>query len=170
MGSKWSTCGPDTAHITFKEGGNRSPIELSHLLAEFQSLYDLPTNPLVRDRGVQGFANAAIDQAAGLRLDWTRPDETGNNPGYFCLQVKGTWFESADGETQADFLQLLQAYGPYRITRLDFQQTTRTDTHLTPYWIEKFEAGLYRVIGRKHYEPRGKKAVSYTHLTLPTKA
>ncbi len=102
MGSTWSTCGPDTAHITFKEGGGRSPIELSALLAEFQSQYELPTDPLIRDRGVQGFANAAIDSAAGLRLDWTRPKEEGNNPGFFCLQVKGKWFEAADGETAAD--------------------------------------------------------------------
>ena len=157
MGSTWNTCGPDTAHVTFKEGAGRSPVELTHLLAEFQSMYDLPTNPLIRDRGLQGFANAAVDEAAGLRLDWTRPDEDGNNPGYFCLQVKGAWFEQADGETAADFLQLLQAYGPYRVTRLDFQQTTRTNNRLTPWWIEKFESGQFRVVGKKHYEPRGKK-------------
>ena len=94
MSNPWNTCGPDTAHITFKEGAGRSPVELTHLLAEFQTLYDLPTNPLIRDRGLQGFANAAVDQAAGLRLDWTRPDEDGNNAGFFCLQVKGAWFEA----------------------------------------------------------------------------
>ena len=157
MGSTWNTCGPDTAHVTFKEGAGRSPIELAALLAEFQGMYDLPTNPLIRDRGLQGFANAAVDEAAGLRLDWTRPNEDGNNAGYFCLQVKGAWFEAADGETAADFLQLLEAYGPYRVTRLDFQQTSRTNNRLTPWWIDKFERGLFRVIGKKHYEPRGKK-------------
>ena len=157
MGSTWNTCGPDTAHLTFKEGAGRSPIELAALLAEFQGMYDLPTNPLIRDRGLQGFANAAVDEAAGLRLDWTRPNEDGNNAGYFCLQVKGAWFEAADGETAADFLQLLEAYGPYRVTRLDFQQTSRTNNRLTPWWIHKFETGQFRVIGKKHYEPRGKK-------------
>jgi hypothetical protein len=155
--SSWNTCGPDTAHVTFKEGAGRSPVELASLLAEFQASYDLPTNPLIRDRGLQGFANAAVDSAAGLRLDWTGPNEDGNNPGFFCLQVKGQWFESADGETAADFLQLLEAYGIYRVTRLDFQQTSRTNNRLTPWWIEKFETGQFRVVGKKHYEPRGKK-------------
>ena len=165
MGSTWNTCGPDTAHVTFKEGAGRSPIELAALLAEFQGMYDLPTNPLIRDRGLQGFANAAVDEAAGLRLDWTRPNEDGNNAGYFCLQVKGAWFEAADGETAADFLQLLEQYGPYRVTRLDFQQTSRTNNRLTPWWIDQFERGLFRVIGKKHYEPRGKKDAlgSYPH-------
>ena len=157
MTSSWNTCGPDTVHLTFKEGAGRSPLELASLLEEFQRSYGLPTNPLVRDRGVQGFANAAVDEAAGLRLDWTRPDEEGNNAGYFCVQVKGTWFAAADGETQADFLQLMQAYGVYRCTRIDFQQTTRTTTRLTPWWIRKFETGQYRVIGKKHFEPRGSK-------------
>ena len=54
-------------------------------------------------------------------------------------------------------LQLMQAYGPYRITRLDLQQTTRTTTRLTPWWIAEFEAGNLRVLGKKHYEPRGKR-------------
>ena len=153
----WNTCGPDTLHLTYRQGAYRTPEEFTCLLEEFQRTYELPTGKVVRDRGLQGFANSAVDDPAGLRLDWTKLGEDGNNEGFFCLQVKGTWFESADGETQADFLQLLEQYGPYRITRLDFQQTTRTNTHLTPYWIEKFEAGLYRVIGRKHYEPRGKK-------------
>ena len=157
MTSSWNTCGPDTCHLTFKEGGGRSPLELASLLSEFQKSYGLPTNPLVRDRGVQGFANAAVDEAAGLRLDWTRPSEEGNNAGFFCLQVKGSWFSSADGETQADFLQLMQAYGVYRCTRIDFQQTHRTTNRLTPWWIRKFELGHYRVIGKKHYEPRGAK-------------
>ena len=157
MASSWNTCGPDTVHLTFKEGGGRSPLELASLLEEFQKQYDLPTNPLVRDRGVQGFANAAVDQAAGLRLDWTRPNEEGNNPGFFCIQIKGQWFEAADGETQSDFLQLMQAYGPYRCTRIDFQQTHRTNTRLTPWWIKKFEAGALRVVGKKSFEPRGAK-------------
>lgn len=117
----------------------------------------MPTSAVIRDRGVQGFANAAIDKAAGLRLDWTRLGEEGNNPGFFCLQIKGEWFEAADGETQADFLQLMQAYGPYRCTRIDFQQTHRTNNRLTPWWIEKFESGEFRVVGKKHYEPRGAK-------------
>ena len=155
--SSWNTCGPDTVHLTFKEGTGRSPLELAALLCEFQTQYDLPTNPLVRDRGVQGFANAAVDEAAGLRLDWTRSNEEGNNPGYFCLQIKGAWFEAADGETQADFLQLMQAYGIYRCTRIDFQQTSRTNNRLTPWWIDRFESGAFRVVGKKHYEPRGKK-------------
>ena len=157
MTSSWNTCGPDTVHLTFKEGGGRSPLELASLLEEFQRSYNLPTNPLVRDRGVQGFANAAVDEAAGLRLDWTRPNEEGNNAGFFCVQVKGTWFAAADGETQADFLQLMQAYGVYRCTRIDFQQTHRTTTRLTPWWIQKFESGDYRIIGKKHFEPRGPK-------------
>ena len=155
--SSWNTCGPDTVHLTFKEGGGRTPTELASLLEEFQKQYDLPTSAVVRDRGVQGFASAAVDEAAGLRLDWTRPNEEGNNPGYFCLQIKGTWFEAADGETQADFLQLMQAYGIYRCTRIDFQQTHRTTTRLTPWWIRKFEAGEFRVVGKKHFEPRGVK-------------
>jgi len=157
MTSSWNTCGPDTVHLTFKEGAGRSPLEMASLLEEFQRQYDLPSAAVKRDRGVQGFANAAVDDAAGLRLDWTRPSEEGNNPGFFCLQIKGAWFEAADGETQADFLQLMQAYGPYRCTRIDFQQTHRTTTRLTPWWIRMFEEGRFRVVGKKHYEPRGKK-------------
>ena len=157
MESSWNTCGPDTVHLTFREGSERSPEELARLLAEFQTQYDLPTSTVIRDRGVQGFANAAVDEAAGLRLDWTKSSQEGNNPGFFCLQIKGQWFEAADGETAADFLQLMQAYGPYRCTRIDFQQTTRTTKRLTPWWIEKFEQGLFRVVGKKHYEPRGKR-------------
>ena len=157
MTSSWNNCGPDTVHLTFKEGSGKSPIELAALLSEFQHQYDLPTSAVVRDRGVQGFASAAVDEAAGLRLDWTRSNEEGNNPGYFCLQIKGAWFEAADGETQADFLQLMEAYGPLRCTRIDFQQTHRTTNRLTPWWIERFESGRFRVVGKKHYEPRGKK-------------
>lgn len=157
MVSTWNTSGPDTVHLTFKEGPQRSPIELAALLGEFQAMHDLPSSPIGRDRGVQGFGSAAVDEAAGLRLDWTRIGEEGNNAGFFCIQVKGTWFENADGETAADFLELLENYGPYRCTRLDFQQTTRTTEHLTPWWIGEFEAGRLRVIGRKHFEPRGSK-------------
>ena len=164
MESSWNNCGPDTVHLTFKEGGGRSPLEMAALLEEFQKQYDLPTNPLVRDRGVQGFANAAVDQAAGLRLDWTRPSEEGNNPGFFCLQIKGQWFEAADGETQADFLQLMQAYGVYRCTRIDFQQTHRTTNRLTPWWIKRFESGAFRVVGKKSFEPRGQKTASGQYL------
>ena len=51
----------------------------------------------------------------------------------------------------------MQAYGPYRCTRIDFQQTSRTNNRLTPWWIERFESGRFRVVGKKHYEPRGKK-------------
>lgn len=157
MASSADTCGPDTVHLTFKEGPGRSPEELSQLLAEFQRMYELPSRAVIRDRGVQGFARAAVDKAAGLRLDWTRPGEEGQNPGYFCLQVQGTWFEQADGDCAADLLQLLEAYGPLRPTRLDFQQTIHTERHLTPWWIRKFERGDFRVLGRKHYEPRGRK-------------
>lgn len=157
MTSSWNNCGPDTVHLTFKEGTGRSPTELAALLSEFQQQYDLPTSAVVRDRGVQGFASAAVDEAAGLRLDWTRSGEEGNNPGVFCLQIKGAWFEAADGETQADFLQLMEAYGPLRCTRIDFQQTSRTTNRLTPWWIDRFESGRFRVVGKKHYEPRGKK-------------
>ena len=155
MANNGDTCGPDTCHLTFKEGGGRSPLELASLLQEFQTQYDLPTAAVTRDRGIQGFANAAVDKAAGLRLDWTRPDEDGFNKGTFCLQVKGTWFEAADGETQADFLQLMEAYGVYRCTRLDIQQTIRTTKYLTPWWIQMFENGFMRVVGKKHWEPRG---------------
>ena len=157
MASSTLSCGPDTLHLTFREGGGRSPEELSGLLGEFQRTYELPTATVQRDRGLSGFAAAAVDKAAGFRLDWTRPGEDGTNPGYFCLQVGGIWFAQADGETQADFLQLLQAYGPLRATRLDFQQTIRTDSELTPWWISSFESGKLRVLGRKHYEPRGRK-------------
>ena len=157
MASSTLSCGPDTLHLTFREGGGRSPEELSGLLGEFQKMYELPSAAVIRDRGLQGFAAAAVDKAAGFRLDWTRPGEEGTNPGYFCLQVQGTWFEQADGETAADLLQLLEAYGPLRATRLDFQQTIPTEHHLTPWWISSFERGDLRVLGRKHYEPRGRK-------------
>ena len=160
MGSSWNTCGPDTVHLTFKEGAHRSPADFVALLAQFQHQYDLPTSAVVRDRGLQGFANAAVDEAGGLRLDWTRGSEEGNNPGFFCLQIKGQWFEQADGETAVDFLQLMQAYGVYRCTRIDYQQTTRTTDRLTPWWVEQFESGRFRVIGKKHYEPRGSKDAS----------
>ena len=156
-GQKVLSCGPDTLHLTYREGPHRSPEELSQLLGEFNQLYDIPTSSIKRDRGISGFSSAAIDKAAGLRLDWTRPGEEGTNPGYFCLQVGGRWFESASGETQADFLQLLDAYRPLRATRLDFQQTVRTDSRLTPWWIKQFDSGKLRVVGRKHYEQRGKK-------------
>lgn len=155
--SSWNTCGPDTVHVTFKEGPYRTPMELASLLDQFQNQYGLPSAVAFGDRGVQGFANSAVDKAAGFRMDWTRPEEAGNNPGFFCLQIKGEWFTQADGETAVDMLQLMQAYGPYRITRLDLQQTTRTTTRLTPWWIAEFEAGNLRVLGKKHYEPRGKR-------------
>ena len=157
MDKKWESCGPDTLHATFKEGGGRSPTELAALLEEFQRLKDLPTGAVIRDKGVSGFESAAVDKAAGLRLDWTRADGEGANRGFFCLQVKGEWFAKADGETTADFLELLQAYGPYRITRLDFQQTVCTRKYLTPWWIAGFEAGAFRVVGKKYFEPRGVK-------------
>ena len=156
-GQKVLGCGPDTLHLTYREAPGKTPEELSQLLAEFNRLYEIPTDTVQRDKGVSGFAAAAVDQAAGLRLDWTRPGEEGQNPGYFCLQVGGRFFSQADGETCADFLQFLEAYGPLRATRLDFQQTVRTDSRLTPWWIKQFDAGKYRVVGRKHYEQRGKK-------------
>ena len=159
-GQKILSCGPDTLHLTYREAPDKTPEELSQLLAEFNRLYEIPTNTIKRDRGLSGFATAAIDKAAGLRLDWTRPGEEGTNQGYFCLQVGGQWFAAANSEVQCDFLQLLQAYGPLRATRIDFQQTVRTDSRLTPWWIRQFECGKYRVIGRKHYEPRGKKNAS----------
>ena len=168
MASSTLSCGPDTLHLTYREGGGRSPEDLAAILGEFQNLYELPTAAVKRDRGVQGFAAAAVDQAAGFRLDWTRPGEDGNSPGYFCLQVGGVWFGQADGETQADFLQLLQAYGPLRATRLDFQQTIATEEHLTPWWIRSFESGELRVLGRKHYEPRGRKDFAGSYPTGAT--
>ena len=151
----WNTCGPDTLHLTYRQGAYRTPEEFTCLLEEFQRMYELPTGKVVRDRGLQGFGSAAVDDPAGLRLDWTKFGEDGNNEGFFCLQVKGKWFTAADGETQADFLQLLESYGPYRCSRIDFQQTTETDRYLTPFWIDKFEKGLYRIIGKKEFEPRG---------------
>ena len=157
MDKQWESCGPDTLHATFKEGGGRSPTELAALLEEFQRLKDLPTGAVIRDKGVSGFEAAAVDKAAGLRLDWTRADGEGANKGFFCLQVKGEWFAQADGETTADFFELLTAYGPYRITRLDFQQTICTRKYLTPWWINAFEVGALRVIGKKYFEPRGVK-------------
>jgi hypothetical protein len=157
MDKQWESCGPDTLHATFKEGAGRSPLELASLLEEFQRLKDLPTGAVIRDKGVSGFESAAVDKAAGLRLDWTRTDGEGANKGFFCLQVKGEWFAKADGEATTDFLELLQAYGPYRITRLDFQQTVCTRKYLTPWWINAFEVGALRVIGKKYFEPRGAK-------------
>ena len=157
MDKQWESCGPDTLHATFKEGAGRSPTELAALLEEFQRLKDLPTGAVIRDKGVSGFEAAAVDKAAGLRLDWTRADGEGANKGFFCLQVKGEWFAQADGETTADFLELLTAYGIYRVTRLDIQQTTCTKKFLTPWFITAFEAGALRVIGKKYFEPRGVK-------------
>ena len=156
-GQKVISCGPDTLHLTFRETPGKTPEELCQLLAEFNRMYDIPTDAVKRDKGLSGFAASAVDKAAGLRLDWTRPGEEGTNQGYFCLQVGGRWFSAASSETQVDFLQLLEAYGPLRATRLDFQQTVRTDSRLTPWWIKQFESGKYRVVGRKHYEPRGAK-------------
>jgi hypothetical protein len=156
-GQKVLGCGPDTLHLTYRETPGKTPEELSQLLAEFNRLYDIPTATVKRDKGLSGFASAAVDKSAGLRLDWTRPGEEGTNQGYFCLQVGGRWFASANGEVQADFLQLLEAYGPLRATRFDFQQTVRTDSRLTPWWIKQFDEGHFRVVGRKHYEQRGKK-------------
>ena len=158
MEQEWDRCGPDTLHVTFKEGGGRSPLDLASLLQEFQVERDLPTGVVVRDKGVSGFAQAAVDQAAGLRLDWTRTGEEGANAGFFCLQVKGEWFDKADGEATADFLQLLDAYGLYRVTRIDLQQTVKTTKYLTPWWIRAFETGHLRVIGKSFFEPRGRKA------------
>ena len=92
-----------------------------------------------------------------MRLDWTPIGGEGVNEGFFCLQVKGEWFDKADGEVTTDFLQLLAAYGPYRVTRIDFQQTIPTTRYLTPWWISAFDSGALKVIGKKYYEPRGLK-------------
>ena len=73
-GQKVLSCGPDTIHLTYREAPNRTPEELSQLLAEFNRLYDIPTDAVKRDRGLSGFATAAIDKAAGLRLGL---DQTG---------------------------------------------------------------------------------------------
>ena len=127
------------------------------LLQEFQMGYDLPTGTVIRDKGVSGFEAAAVDSAAGLRLDWTPLNGDGVNKGYFCLQVKGEWFDKADGEVTTDFFQFLAGYGIYRVTRIDIQQTTETKRYLTPWWISAFDAGALKVIGKKYYEPRGKK-------------
>ena len=67
--------------------------------------------------------------------------------------MKGEWFDEADGQVCTDFLQLLEAYGIYRVTRIDIQQTTETEKYLTPWWITAFDAGALRVIGKKFYEP-----------------
>lgn len=155
--SSWNTCGPDTLHATFREGPGRTPEEFVSLLQEFQLGFDLPTGTVIRDKGVSGFEAAAVDKAAGLRVDWTKHDGEGANKGYFCIQVKGEWFEKASGEVTTDFFALLNAYGIYRVTRIDFQQTTETTKYLTPFWIKKFERGDYRVIRCKFFEPRGKK-------------
>ena len=157
MSGSWTSCGPDTLHCTFKEGPQRSPQELVTLLQEFQVGFDLPTGTVIRDKGVSGFEAAAVDSAAGLRLDWTPINGDGSNKGFFCLQVKGEWFDKADGEVCTDFLQLLEAYGIYRVTRIDIQQTVETERYLTPWWITAFDAGALRVIGKKFHEPRGRK-------------
>lgn len=120
--------------------------------------YDLPTGAVIRDKGVSGFEIAAVDAAAGLRLDWTPVNGDGANKGYACLQVKGEWFDKADAQVTTDFLQLLEAYGPYRVTRFDIQQTVETERFLTPWWIKAFDAGALKVIGKRFYEPRGKKS------------
>ena len=39
----------------------------------------------------------------------------------------------------------MQAYRPYRCTRIDFQQTVRTNKYLTPWFIERFNAGVERL-------------------------
>ena len=156
--TNWASCGPDTLHVTFKEGASRSPRELVSLLQEFQVGYDLPTGTVIRDKGVSGFENAAVDSAAGMRLDWTPISGDGANKGFFCLQVKGEWFEKADGQVTTDFFQLLAAYGIYRVTRLDIQQTIVTKKYLTPWWIRAYESGALKVIGKKWFEPRGKKS------------
>ena len=158
MSESWNRCGPDTIHVTFKEGPHRTPEDFACLLQEFQVERDLPTSTVIRDRGVSGFENSAIDSAAGLRLDWTKLSGEGPNKGYFCLQVKGEWFDKADGPTTVDLIQLLEAYGTFRVTRLDIQQTTCTRKYLTPWFITAFDAGALRVIGKKYYEPRGKKS------------
>ena len=160
MTSSWTTCGPDTLHVTFKEGPQRSAADLAALLQEFQVERDLPTAAVIRDRGVSGFESAAVDSAAGLRIDWTPIDGDGVNKGFFCLQVKGEWFDKADALATTDLLQLLDAYGTYRVTRLDIQQTIETKRYLTPWFIRGFESGALRVIGKKYYEPRGKKIAS----------
>lgn len=160
MGENWDRCGPDTLHCTFKEGPSRTPEDFACLLQEFQVGRDLPTAAVVRDKGVSGFENSAVDSAAGLRLDWTKLSGEGANKGYFCLQVKGEWFDKADGPATVDLLQLLDAYGIYRVTRIDIQQTVVTRKYLTPWWIDAFDAGALRVIGKKYYEPRGKKSGS----------
>ena len=133
-------------------------MEMVSLLQEFQVGYDLPTGTVIRDKGVSGFEAAAVDKAAGLRLDWTPVNGEGANKGFFCLQVKGEWFEKADLEVTADFLQLLAAYGIYRVTRLDIQQTILTRRFLTPWWITAFDTRAIKVIGKNFYEPRGRKS------------
>ena len=74
MTENWERCGPDTIHVTFKEGPHRTPEDFACLLQEFQVERDLPTSAVIRDRGVSGFESSAIDSAAGLRLDWTKLD------------------------------------------------------------------------------------------------
>ena len=160
MTGSWTTCGPDTLHVTFKEGAHRSPEDLACLLQEFQVERDLPTNTVIRDRGVSGFESAAIDKAAGLRMDWTKPDGEGSNKGFFCLQVKGEWFDQASLPVVTDLFQLLDAYGTYRVTRIDIQQTVETEQYLTPWFIAAFDSGALRVVGKRFYEPRGKKVAS----------
>ena len=160
MRENWDSCGPDTLHVTFKEGPSRTPEDFASLLQEFQLGFDLPTSAVIRDRGVSGFECAAIDNAAGLRLDWTKVNGEGANKGYFCLQVKGEWFDKADGEVVCDFFAFLAAYGIYRVTRIDLQQTVTTKKYLTPWWINAFDVGALRVIGKKYYEPRGRKSAA----------
>ena len=132
MRENWDSCGPDTLHVTFKEGPSRTPEDFASLLQEFQLGFDLPTSAVIRDRGVSGFECAAVDNAAGLRLDWTKVNGEGANKGYFCLQVKGEWFDKADGEVVCDFFAFLAAYGIYRVTRIDLQQTVTTKKYLKP--------------------------------------
>ena len=74
------------------------------------------------------------------------------------MQVKGEWFDKADASVTADFFELLAAYGIYRVTRLDIQQTIETKRYLTPWWIKGFDSGNLRVVGKRYYEPRGRKS------------
>ena len=64
-GQKVVSCGPDTLHLTYREAPGRTPEELSQLLAEFNRLYEIPTDTVTRDRGLSGFADRQVEEPIG---------------------------------------------------------------------------------------------------------
>ena len=82
-----------------------------------------------------------------------------SNKGFFLFAgERASGLIRPTASVTADFFELLAAYGIYRVTRLDIQQTVETTRYLTPWWIKGFDSGCLRVIGKRYYEPRGRKS------------